>query len=239
MNTVRITLNPFSTEPLYRQLKGTLKTAILSGQFVHHSALPTMVELMHLYGISSTVINKAYDQLENDGLIYRIRGKGTFVRYVHRVYLELPLELAQLVLLQKECHVLTGFVLKEGASETKSNASVQHNVQLNRTLCIKSIPAYQEIFMPQLSREIMQRMIDDGTFFAHYLNTKMLQAKSVSLRHQYTVTMSSEMLEKQLQLSQPTPLHIVMTYLHIDDILITIRTYCHGERLVFKFGLPV
>ncbi len=56
-----IQLNPFDTEPLYRQLKNAIKKAILSQRLKHQEELPSENTLVNLFDISSTVVKAAYD----------------------------------------------------------------------------------------------------------------------------------------------------------------------------------
>jgi GntR family transcriptional regulator len=42
--------------------------------------IPSENEIMHRYGVSNTTARKVLERLENDGLVRRIKGRGTFVR---------------------------------------------------------------------------------------------------------------------------------------------------------------
>ena len=64
-----IQLNPFDTEPLYRQLKNAIKKAILSQRLKHQEELPSENTLVSLFDISSTVVKAAYEGLEAEGFI--------------------------------------------------------------------------------------------------------------------------------------------------------------------------
>ena len=57
-----------------------LRQAITGGTFQPGSQLPTEAELCEMLGVSRTVIREALRVLENDGLIARRHGVGTFVR---------------------------------------------------------------------------------------------------------------------------------------------------------------
>ena len=65
--------------PLYYQLKNVLKTKILSGEIKGHERFPTEAELCDRYNVSRITVRHALTELFRDGLIYRQRGKGTFV----------------------------------------------------------------------------------------------------------------------------------------------------------------
>lgn len=57
-----------------------LQRAILSGQFLPGSQLPPEFDLMAQLGVSRTTLREALKRLEEQGLILRRRGRGTYVR---------------------------------------------------------------------------------------------------------------------------------------------------------------
>lgn len=65
--------------PLYFQLKNILKSKILSNELKGNDRLPSEVELCEEYNVSRVTIRQALSELIKDGLIYRDRGRGTFV----------------------------------------------------------------------------------------------------------------------------------------------------------------
>jgi len=74
-----IRIDKTSKEPLYMQIKHAIKVAILNGTLRHMDHLPTEKEFCEIYGTSVIVIKNAYDELVKEGLVLRIKGKGTFV----------------------------------------------------------------------------------------------------------------------------------------------------------------
>ena len=68
-----------SAIPLYYQLESRLRKWILSGEIPPEHPLPGEETLAVQYGVSRITVRQALRLLENDGLIVRIRGKGTFV----------------------------------------------------------------------------------------------------------------------------------------------------------------
>lgn len=65
--------------PLYYQLKQILAKAIDSGELAPCQPIPTERELQEKYQLSRTTVRQAINELVAEGLLYRQRGKGTFV----------------------------------------------------------------------------------------------------------------------------------------------------------------
>lgn len=68
------------TKPLYMKIKTELREQIVNGSFRAGSKLPTEKELSEQYQVSRITSKRALTELEQDGLIYRVRGKGSFVK---------------------------------------------------------------------------------------------------------------------------------------------------------------
>lgn len=68
-----------SPTPLYFQLKNIIKSKILSNEYKGQERLPSETEICSDYGISRATARQAFSELEKEGLIYRIQGRGTFV----------------------------------------------------------------------------------------------------------------------------------------------------------------
>ena len=68
-----------SGAPIYDQIYSQIKDAILSGQVDEGEALPSIRALAKDLRISVITAKRAYDELENEGFIYTLPGKGCFV----------------------------------------------------------------------------------------------------------------------------------------------------------------
>lgn len=66
--------------PLYQVIIDDLKGKIEEGQYAPEEQLPTEVELAEQYGVSRITSKRAFIELEREGLIYRRRGSGSYVR---------------------------------------------------------------------------------------------------------------------------------------------------------------
>lgn len=65
--------------PFYLQLKGFLQRRIAEGVWKPNDMLPSEAQLCSAYEISRTVVRQALREMEYEGLVYRRKGKGTFV----------------------------------------------------------------------------------------------------------------------------------------------------------------
>ncbi|MCL5985184.1 MAG: GntR family transcriptional regulator [Actinobacteria bacterium] len=78
-NDSDITLDHNSFEPLYHQLKVRIKEKIESGIWAPGTLIPSEKFLVDTYKVSRPTIRQALQDLVREGLIYRERGKGSFV----------------------------------------------------------------------------------------------------------------------------------------------------------------
>ena len=72
-------IDRFSYLPLYAQVREALRVAIQHGDASPGEQLPSEVELCSLFDVSRTVVRQALIGLEHEGLLVRIKGRGTFI----------------------------------------------------------------------------------------------------------------------------------------------------------------
>ena len=72
-------IDPRSREPLYEQLARQLRWQIAMGFLAGDEPLPSVRQLSGELGINPNTIQKAYRQMEAEGLIYSRPGRGNFV----------------------------------------------------------------------------------------------------------------------------------------------------------------
>lgn len=68
-----------STIPFYLQVKNYIKHSILEGELKPGDIIPSERELMKQFGLSRSTIRKAIKELEYEGYLVKVQGKGTFV----------------------------------------------------------------------------------------------------------------------------------------------------------------
>ena len=77
---MNIIISHTSEKPMYEQIEDGIKKAIFEGELKHHEMLPSVRQLAKDLNVSAITTKRAYIDLEHEGLVYTISGKGTFVR---------------------------------------------------------------------------------------------------------------------------------------------------------------
>ena len=75
-----IIISNTSDKPIYEQITIQIKTMIMSGRLKEGDSLPSMRTLAKELRISVITTKRAYEDLERDGFINTVVGKGSFVK---------------------------------------------------------------------------------------------------------------------------------------------------------------
>ena len=75
-----IIISNSSDKPIYEQITGQIKNMIMSGKLKEGDSLPSMRVLAKELRISVITTKRAYEDLERDGFIVTMVGKGSFVK---------------------------------------------------------------------------------------------------------------------------------------------------------------
>lgn len=74
---------PEAPLPLYARLRDQLRAGILDGRLQPHQKLPSESELSAAHGVSRITVRQALGDLQKEGLILRLQGKGAYVSHPH------------------------------------------------------------------------------------------------------------------------------------------------------------
>jgi GntR family transcriptional regulator len=80
---VNIIISNSANEPIYLQIINQIKSQILTGDLKEGQALPSIRSLAKELEISVITTKRAYDELEKDGFIVTVAGKGSYVAPVN------------------------------------------------------------------------------------------------------------------------------------------------------------
>lgn len=76
---MNIIVSNSSSVPIYEQIKNQIINQIMSDELIEGDSIPSIRSLASDIKISVMTIKKAYDELEKEGYIKSVQGKGTFV----------------------------------------------------------------------------------------------------------------------------------------------------------------
>ena len=74
-----IQLNYRDAKPIYEQIKDGLRKLVITNSLIANEKLPSVREMASKLAINPNTIQKAYRELEAEGYVYTVSGKGTFV----------------------------------------------------------------------------------------------------------------------------------------------------------------
>lgn len=74
-----IIINNSSMQPIYEQIITQIKDKIIKGEWSENDLLPSVRALAKDIKVSALTVKKAYDELEAEGFITTVHGKGSFV----------------------------------------------------------------------------------------------------------------------------------------------------------------
>lgn len=96
-----VQLNYRDAKPIYEQIKEGVRKLVVTGALACGEKLPSVRELASQLAINPNTIQRAYRELENEGYIYTLAGKGTFVaengKYVNAREQELLVQFDEVV----------------------------------------------------------------------------------------------------------------------------------------------
>ena len=76
---MKLIISNVSGIPIYEQIKQQVKAAILSGELKEDEALPSLRTLAKDLKISVLTVTRAYTELEQEGFVKNVQGRGCFV----------------------------------------------------------------------------------------------------------------------------------------------------------------
>ena len=74
-----IKINPGGSKPLYEQIIDSIKSDFVKGFLKSGDEIPSVRKMAMQLSVTPNTVAKAYQELERDGVIVTIRGKGTYI----------------------------------------------------------------------------------------------------------------------------------------------------------------
>ncbi|CBZ04809.1 GntR family transcriptional regulator [Clostridium botulinum] len=76
---MKILISNASEQPIYEQILCQIKATIIQGELKEGEILPSIRNLAKEVGVSVITTKRAYEELEKEGFVETVKGKGTFV----------------------------------------------------------------------------------------------------------------------------------------------------------------
>ena len=85
---MEIIISSSNSKPIYEQISSQIKESIMSGSLNEGEAIPSMRGLAKSLRVSVITVQKAYEDLQRDGFIETIVGKGSFVARLNKDFIQ-------------------------------------------------------------------------------------------------------------------------------------------------------
>lgn len=84
---MKIIISNASPDPIYEQINRQIKAQIISGELGEGDPLPSIRKLAQELQISVITTKRAYEELEKEGFIDTVEGKGSFIAMQNKEFL--------------------------------------------------------------------------------------------------------------------------------------------------------
>ena len=232
-----IHINKRLKTPIYQQIANSIRKAIQDGLLSHHDHLPTEDEICEMYGISNIVVKQAYQSLVDEGMVLRIRGKGTYVSTLK----SMPIHF-------KQFDDLESLLIKQGLTKKLiliEDISIPYKLQSllkkedpNEWLRLKWVGKLNKtsIMIQELYLHPKHEMLIDLSHDSNILISSMFNGLGVD--HEFSVDILSFDQARLLNQDDFAPVHSIRSiYKKTDDIAAILNTVILNEALHFKFVL--
>ncbi len=108
---MNIIISNRDNRPIYEQIYDNIKGAVISGELEAGELLPSIRNLAKDLKISVITTKRAYDELERDGFIYSVAGKGSYVAeknnqlVIEAQLREIEFYIEKITILAKNCNL--------------------------------------------------------------------------------------------------------------------------------------
>jgi GntR family transcriptional regulator len=231
--------------PLYHQLKSAIEDKIRSRELKEKERLPSEAELCEEFSVSRTTVRQALSELLRDGLIYRERGKGTFISEgasLKRPVLKGRIENLMVAGVGTRIKVLSyeEVPFPEEFSEIMKTRRPERAYQLEIVRSVPSGPqAYSLIYFPvNLGKMISPDEIKETTEIILLVEDK-LKIKAQGAHQTIDVGAADKIVARHLSVQSHTPLLIIHReyFSRKGSLLFLAKTYYRPDLFRYQIEL--
>lgn len=212
--------------PLHTQIRELLRRRILDGTYPPHSQMPSESQMMESFGVSRITIRQALGDLQKEGLIFKVMGKGSFVAK--------PKAFQNLSRLQG-----FGEAMAPAGYETFSMLLSAREVAAGPVVAQRlAVPAGSAVFQIQRLRYLNREPISvDESYFPLELGQRLAQ-EDLATRDVFVILendLGQNLTHADLQIEAISADESVARHLRIDEASPLLRI----ERLTYAGDCPI
>lgn len=228
-----------SSTPIYKQIEDGIINALDSHLLRTHDLLPKEDDLCEFFSISRTVVRQAYQSLEDQGVLYRIKGKGTFISATsHLTFSYNELLRLDKALLQKKSDV-TSFVVLNDTKVVQPASTLAVYFPTHSTVTTHSqvftnpfgpLLFVEDTFHSKVEKEVHAALLQNQSPFDSLIPLFKGATLTISLEE------ASGPIVSILKLDLPDALHrIKISFLDQEGDIIVVRQYvASGKNTTFE-----
>lgn len=177
----------------FRVVAAELRALVTSGEYAPETPLPTEMELAERYGVSRQTVRRAFLDLVNEGLVYRVAGRGTFVRPAEAHYRQTFSSVDDLLRLQEQ----TGMRVVQGLRPGPPPEHVATGWRSERAWLLEFVRTHQgvvfcrtRVWLPEAVGEALTGIPDlmhAGTTATHTI-IGLIEAEGFHIHHAVQAT---------------------------------------------------
>jgi GntR family transcriptional regulator len=232
-------------EPLYFQVKNIMEAKILSQEFKDNERLPTEAELCQQFDVSRITIQRALSDLIRTGLIYRDRGRGTFVaRGARLMNPQLKGSIQDLIFAGKGIRLKVLSYKEVPVPQNLLNVFESEECETAfRLECVRFIPegpqAYSLIYLPpDLGRMVSPDELTETTEIISFVEGK-LRHQAHRAKQTIDVGAADSLIAKHLLVEPSTPLLVIQRYYYTrkGSLMYLAKNYFRTDRFRYEIEL--
>lgn len=226
------------------QVQKDLRLSIVEGVYSIGDMLPSENEISEKYGISRMTARTAMNNLHAEGLIYRHKGKGSFVKIKPKSIELLSIKGFTEIMKEREGDIDTVFVQKPVIKEwdkdfywdLKENELLSGCIYLSRVRSIKNNPImFEKTFLPNLgltgfcSQDFINKSLFDTLIVNHDIEIKDVKQKFRAIK-------TSEEIGKHLNLYVGAPVLEIIRKLSTNrpEFSVYSFAYCNTDQFTVE-----
>jgi GntR family transcriptional regulator len=223
--------------PIYCQIEDYIKAQIKNKTFEVDTMIPSERELIEMLNVSRHTIRQAIGNLVNEGYLYRLAGKGTFVKDRHLIYKEnkytsFTEDMDQLG--KKLYSKVLSFDIIKASESLSSKLSVNENdpvIRVSRVRIADNVPLSYEIFY--ISKDLvgdMDKSILEGSLINYY--EKVMKLKLGHSFETIEAILADEKTFEILETNINAPLLLIRSKLYMENgkQLHYVKNYFRGDQ---------